>query len=1335
MFKKDQDGNVFWLPTSLEETVEFKAKLLENNPSSEHAISNQVVKQLNSFSTKILEGSANLSRNNKLYLDTIKRLINGSFSPVDIILPIYGGLHIIEDCLNSISTRTFYPHRIIVVDDASPDDKTREFLKSWAKRNPQHTLILQKKNKGFAATVNTGIRNSNNRYICVLNSDVLVTDNWLTKLVLALESDPSHAIVNPTTNNTALIDIPMHPGLSYIDMNQGLESLSSHKYPEIMPTGFCFMFKRELISKVGFFDESYGSYGEEALAIDTPILTPKGWKNIEHISQGDFVFDNLGNKVRVIKATEIFYNRPCYEITFSDGEKLVADEGHKWAIWDKKNLEIKRVKTFELNVNDWIPRQKLIRDFSKQELILDPYILGLWLGDGHTNDSKITSFKTLLRNLNLLNNKHIPDDYLFNGYWERMKLLQGLMDTAGSCSTDGKCVFYNTNKNLVDGVAFLVRSLGRYCSVIRQKGKNSNGWKVTFRASKDLPIFSLPRKYNRQPDSIRNHTNFIKIKSIKNIKSKPVKCISVDNESHIFLAGKSLTPTGNSDYWMRTLAYANPDGSFPRYKAVLADDTYLFHERGSSFGALGNEPHMQIRRGGSDRFHKLWPQFKSWRRHNKLEDQIQYLKSQIPDRVIEKDSPYNIAFLVFSAGFCGGMSYITDIANEMVERGINVKIVQVKRAAEHKTASQMGELRCGAISFEDPKDIIDNFATRVFDTGLIIAATNEMQQIAACIATNFPKLTNLLFSQSFDPGLSPNEEIKKNMEQQYHTAPYILSNAKWIDTTIQRMTKRSTFGYVSPGVNHKLFYPRGRDKGDDRPTVAIFLNPADPYRGFDRGAEVAYNLSKLAAKEGVDLRVLGVGVESVQSASYITCVGALSQTRLATLLATEVDIVCDPVVLHSYGMPSLEGMASDCVPVTWDNLGINEYATSGLNSIILPRESTPKNVADKIFNLLKDPNELNKMKSEAIKAAKPHNRKTSVNKFISVLENALHLKREKRNILVVTPHLRKHGGPTTILHTAEILSSMGHDVTLSCIHNDINPEIIKDTKIPISINWQNPKEYDVVIVNSDNEHTEFFSYAKWAKKKVLLKLSHNPRFLKLEDDALKLEWDAICTSTNWLIDACAKPQTDSGWTHPPREASRIGWYHYGHRDFDCKYTNRTYFANGQMNICTLIHHHPLKGSSEALKALTLIKERYQDKVNIFGIGEWPQFQQQCPPWMQYYLNLDRKQMAQLLKQMDIFISASHSEGLGRMSLEAMSSSCLVIKTPTNAEFEKDMNNCIVSKGFKADDILEALDKLGPNDDTFKTIVKNGYHTAESLADPLQYKEAWGQLIEDLFNEQ
>ncbi|MGF7184722.1 phage terminase large subunit-like protein [Desulfitispora alkaliphila] len=77
-----------------------------------------------------------------------------------------------------------------------------------------------------------------------------------------------------------------------------------------------------------------GKKNGKALSIDTPIPTPSGWTTMKNLKVGDEVFDENGKTCRVLGATEIMYDRPCYEVKFSDGESIIADGEHLWKLKD-----------------------------------------------------------------------------------------------------------------------------------------------------------------------------------------------------------------------------------------------------------------------------------------------------------------------------------------------------------------------------------------------------------------------------------------------------------------------------------------------------------------------------------------------------------------------------------------------------------------------------------------------------------------------------------------------------------------------------------------------------------------------------------------------------------------------------------------------------------------------------------------------------------------------------------------------------------------------------------------------------------------------------------------
>jgi len=88
----------------------------------------------------------------------------------------------------------------------------------------------------------------------------------------------------------------------------------------------------------------------KALALDTPIPTPNGWTTMGEIKDGDVVFDNNGEETNVVKAWDVMYDRPCYKITFDNGEEIIADEEHLWfGSFDKINN--KKINTKEIFIS------------------------------------------------------------------------------------------------------------------------------------------------------------------------------------------------------------------------------------------------------------------------------------------------------------------------------------------------------------------------------------------------------------------------------------------------------------------------------------------------------------------------------------------------------------------------------------------------------------------------------------------------------------------------------------------------------------------------------------------------------------------------------------------------------------------------------------------------------------------------------------------------------------------------------------------------------------------------------------------------------------------------
>jgi len=1437
-------------PKQVEEFIRDRFLLTELNPDVLKPILEQAIfdrraeqpSEAEEFPADLVDSTYlnmdKLTTVNRSYYKAMQKVVESidDKERVNIVIPVYNSIHLVKECIQKVLDCTFWPYHMTIVDDASDKTTNAELVAFAAKYPDKLTLLTNRKNRGFSATVNRGIKHNETSfsYTCLLNSDVLVTPYWLSKMVAALKADPKNKIVNPVTNNTAVINVGMHAGFTYKNMNTLLEATTGRTYPEIMPTGFCFLFSNNLLHSIGYLDESYQNFAEEMIHVTTRIYTGNGWKQLGDITTEDKIYGLDGKLHNVVKLTDIMY-KPCYKLEFDTGEKIIASEGHSWYVesqnyvnnknnskphrvsWlvynqvadaidsglttkelsEKFNVVLRtaqswvarhkqdnlrktgidyvpgKYRTKELfdmgtvfsrgknqsnQYKFWIPLAKAL-EFPEKPLLLDPYTLGAWLGDGTSANSQLTgidpeiweniekagfivmhhkcvkshNIKGLvpyLRSLNLINNKHIPEDYLYSSYTQRLSLLQGLMDTDGHCSKSGKCSFDNTNLNLIEGVAWLLRSLGIKCQINngppKKQKRHKEIYKVIFRCSKDLPVFRLQRKLNTLPSKLGKNQQYHKIVSIKPCPTVPTRCLGIDSPDHLFLAGESLIPTSNTDLWMRTICYSNGK-TFDQWRAVLADDTYVFHQRGASYESLGDEQHMNFRKTASAKFRAAWPSWTVWNKSIDLNKSVVPLRKMKTDKLVLDDilkensiTRAPVCFVTHSVEACGGMHYIADIVNFINDNGGDARVALIPRPG-YKVVDAIAELRCGNYVFRDNDDFVNEFKRKVFSNGIVIAATAELAPLVDAVCKDAPNLTGVLHAQSYEPALTNDPVESDQLKGNFFKLPHIISNSNWITKELEGANVLDT---ISPGVDREIFYPsKPRESGDERPTLLISLNGSYPFKGAQRGVQVAIALQNIAKAKGVDIRILAYGVDNIQGMiPGIICQGKLARTRIAQLLASETDVFLDPSTNHSYGMPALEAIACGVPVIGWNNRGIREYlpALPKENDPILSNDTPVGQIASIIFDALIAPDLRKSINQFQSKCLEGHSRANSVRRFDQALSKLRPQGSSKLKICMVTPHLRKHGGPTTIITLGNELAKRGHEVVIATVYSDLNPSVIKYTELPIILLNQSAKsipQCDVLISNSDNPlNPAFVNECPQAKKKVMLKLSHNPRFQDLEEIGLCQKWDAIVTSSQWLADICEEPGT---WNYLPVKATRIGWYHY---NFDIMKRNikRKRFhdihQNESITISTLIHHHPLKGSNEAGVIFAALRKEYGDKIDLVGVGEIDQKDVRIKiPGVKYVQSPTRQELSDLFFKTDIWLGCSQNEGLGRMALEAMTGGAACVLMDTGAEYVLDGENAFVVKIGDINASIQFTNQLIQDVELRKNIAIKGYLTAKNMA--------------------
>lgn len=322
----------------------------------------------------------------------------------------------------------------------------------------------------------------------------------------------------------------------------------------------------------------------KALALDTPLPTPTGWTTMGEVQVGDALLAADGTITRVVAATEVMVDRPCYRVTFDDGSTIVADAQHQWVTRTRAERRVGdegrartteelaatvRCRTADARANHSVATAAPL-SLPDRELLVDPYLLGVWLGDGHSASARFTSADpeiamriegrgyevdetaSALASLGVVAHKHIPAEYLRASEAQRRELLAGLLDTDGTVNPTGSVQFAVTDERLARDTRELVHSLG-YRTGWSQKqvrgrtAASSTCFTITFTTDDD--VFALERKKLVHKERRRRSTERLRqrfVVSVEPIASVPVRCVQISHSSHLYLAGEAMIPTHNS---------------------------------------------------------------------------------------------------------------------------------------------------------------------------------------------------------------------------------------------------------------------------------------------------------------------------------------------------------------------------------------------------------------------------------------------------------------------------------------------------------------------------------------------------------------------------------------------------------------------------------------------------------------------------------------------------------------------------------------------------------------------------------------------------------------------
>ena len=192
--------------------------------------------------------------------------------PVTIVIAVHNAYDELTRCVDSVLVHTPEPHKLLLIDDASTDDRIAPLLAAYAARSPRVTVLRNRANRGYTATINLGCAWAAGDVV-LLNSDTEVAGGWLEGLQAVARSRRDAGTVTPVSNAAGAFSVPQANVNSELPEGIGIAEMAAlvaRLSPRLRPTaptanGFCMYIRRELLDRVGGFDEETfpRGYGEE----------------------------------------------------------------------------------------------------------------------------------------------------------------------------------------------------------------------------------------------------------------------------------------------------------------------------------------------------------------------------------------------------------------------------------------------------------------------------------------------------------------------------------------------------------------------------------------------------------------------------------------------------------------------------------------------------------------------------------------------------------------------------------------------------------------------------------------------------------------------------------------------------------------------------------------------------------------------------------------------------------------------------------------------------------------------------------------------------------------
>ncbi len=202
---------------------------------------------------------------------------------VSIVILVHDGLELLAACLDSVRRHTAESHELIIVDNGSTQPHMRAYLEREKSRGVR--VLRFGSNLGFAAGNNRALKAAGGRFVLLLNSDTVVTEGWLSRMLSVMDADPEIGMVGPRTNYAGgkqgeggADHYATEDGLALWARHVGRADAGQRQYVGFL-SGFCLLVRRECMEGIGpggefldpLFDQGMGMFGDNDISLRASI--------------------------------------------------------------------------------------------------------------------------------------------------------------------------------------------------------------------------------------------------------------------------------------------------------------------------------------------------------------------------------------------------------------------------------------------------------------------------------------------------------------------------------------------------------------------------------------------------------------------------------------------------------------------------------------------------------------------------------------------------------------------------------------------------------------------------------------------------------------------------------------------------------------------------------------------------------------------------------------------------------------------------------------------------------------------------------------------------------